>query len=536
MPPSRPSLRFSCYCHGATSGSRPCRVPPAPSVLTSMFMEYLRDNKQRSAKTKQSFIDYLTWIGFADPSANVVGMDDRLLAQPDVGNGVQLLAIPKKVVQGTLRVIVLLVDFPDRKGSLTQAHYEDLLFSKGVHPTGSMRDYYAEVSNGRVDVIGSVHGWLRMPRMYSSYVNGESGTGQDSYPNNCQALAEDAAKAAVVAGIAFPADLDKLQTNTVTAMLIVHAGRGAEKEQTKAAQDAEIWSHKWNALNPVVVGPDLSVATYLVVPQNCRLGVCAHELGHLAFQWQDFYDPNSNKDGVFWNGSGSWDLMASGSYNSNEASPAHPAVLHKAQHGWVAFREITRSEVGVRLKPTTAAGGRACRIRSPAFASSQYLILESRPQRGFDEFLPGEGLLVWRVDETKEMFAPATPGMTLIQADGRHELELANPIMQGDDSDPFPGSEDRRELKDTGSKASSSFPGVRSGIRLINIKFDPASGETTFDVIIDESVAGMPQTPTLTQKVLALKGISQPKPLISGAAEATAPARNSTSRRKPPSR
>ena len=513
VPTSQLSLLSRCHCNGGLSSPRPCRVPPAPSVLTSLYMEYLRANEQTSAKTKQSFIDYLVCIGFTDPSVSIVGMDDRVLAQPAVGQGVQFLAIPKKSVEGTLRVIVLLVDFADRPGGLSPAHYEDLLFSSGVHPTGSMRDYYAEVSNGKVDVVGTVHGWFRMPRTYSAYVNGESGMGLHSYPNNCQALAEDAAKAALAAGVVFSADLDNLQTNTVTAFFIVHSGRGAEKEQSKEAQDAEIWSHKWNAVNPVKVGSNLSVATYLIVPQNCRLGVCAHELGHLAFQWQDFYDPNSNQDGIFWNGTGNWDLMASGCYNFNEASPAHPAVLHKAQHGWVAYRDITQSEVAVRLKPTTAAGGRACRIYSNAYSDSQYLVLESRPLKGFDKHLPGEGLLVWRVDESKEMFAPATPGMTLVQADGRHELELPSPVMQGDDSDPFPGSEGKTELKDTGAKASSSFPGVRSGIRLLNISYDPASGETTFDVSIDDTAAGKVQSPESVQKALALQGHAQTKQL-----------------------
>jgi hypothetical protein len=29
-----------------------------------------------------------------------------------------------------------------------------------------MADFYAEVSNGKVDIVGSVHGWLRMPETY----------------------------------------------------------------------------------------------------------------------------------------------------------------------------------------------------------------------------------------------------------------------------------------------------------------------------------------------------------------------------------
>ena len=76
MPTSQLSLRARCHCQGGLSSPRPCRIPPAPSVLTSLYMEYQRENKQRSAKTKLSFIDYLAYIGFTDPSVSVVGMDD----------------------------------------------------------------------------------------------------------------------------------------------------------------------------------------------------------------------------------------------------------------------------------------------------------------------------------------------------------------------------------------------------------------------------------------------------------------------------
>jgi transposase len=34
------------------------------------------------------------------------------------------------------------------------------------------------------------------------------------------------------------------------------------------------------------------ICAYLTFPEDCKMGVCAHELGHLAFQWEDFYDPN----------------------------------------------------------------------------------------------------------------------------------------------------------------------------------------------------------------------------------------------------
>ena len=448
--------------------------------MSALYMQYLRDGKG------VTFAAFLKSIGFGDPSVDVNGMDDKVLAQPAAAGGLELIAVPRQSIEGELRIIVLLVDFPDRPGQRSVAHYEDLLFSKGVHPTGSLRDYYAEVSNGKVDIVGSVHGWLRMPRKYTSYLGTDSGMEPNDYPDNCQKLGEDAAAAALAKGVKFPPDLDKLGRQFVTALFIVHSGAGAESFPTVETQRQEIWSHKWNLVKPVKVAPGLSATTYLMVPQNCKLGVCAHELGHLAFQWQDFYDPNYNEDGKYWNGTGNWDLMASGSYNFGEAKPAHPAALHKLQHGWVQALEVSKS-TSVQLKPTTAAGGRVCKIVSPQFAKSQFLLLESRPQKGFDKFLPGEGLLVWRVDLSKEMYAPATPGMQLVQADGRSELEKNDPNYQGDDSDPFPGSEDVTRLEDI-NDPSTSFPGKRSGVTLRNIRFD-SKGVASFDVTIEAVTA-----------------------------------------------
>ena len=125
-------------------------------------MEYKRSRHYK----KKSFKDYLVSIDFVDPSIGMVGMDDSAQFVPAPG-GPKLLAIPSQPVVGKVNVMVLLVDFPDRSGVLARRHYEDLLFSQGTYPTGSLRDYYKEVSLGKVDVVGTVHGWLRMPRPYS---------------------------------------------------------------------------------------------------------------------------------------------------------------------------------------------------------------------------------------------------------------------------------------------------------------------------------------------------------------------------------
>jgi immune inhibitor A len=469
--------RWRCRCINQ-HGSEPCRVPPSPEVIAETFMEY----RNSGLFAKMKFKKYLEYIGFTDPAANVVGMDDASRFVRSAAGDPQLLAIPSQPVLGELRVMVLLVEFPDKRGAKPAQHYKDMLFSDKVFPTGSMRDYYKEVSGGKVDIVGDVNGWLMMPQPYAYYTNGESGTKWESYPHNAPRLAEDAVQAALSAGVEFDASLDKFGQGMITVLFIVHAGRGAEV-MPKALRKNEIWSHKWQLKTPAQLPSGLSATTYLAVPFDCKVGVCAHELGHLAFQWQDFYDPNYDEDGIEWDGTGIWDLMAGGSYNGDGARPAHPAALHKLQHGWITATKVTTSSSHT-IKPFTAAGGRVLKVSGSAHKEGQYLLLECRAKRGFDTDLPGHGLLVWRVDEAGEQFSPAAPGLTLIQADGKKDLEDPDGWNQGDEGDPFPGSENIVSLNDFGD-VSTSFDDKHSGISFKDIAVD-SDGVVTLQIVIDE--------------------------------------------------
>ena len=133
-------------------------VPPSPQVLTTLYMDYVRDGKPVGLTFRQ----YLHAISFTDPSIDVDGMDDGVVALPDVAGGPSLVTVPSKPIVGTLHVIVLLADFNDQPGTRSRTEFEDLLFSNSIFPMGSLRDYYAEVSCGKVTVVGSVSEWLRL--------------------------------------------------------------------------------------------------------------------------------------------------------------------------------------------------------------------------------------------------------------------------------------------------------------------------------------------------------------------------------------
>jgi len=119
----------------------------------------------------------------------------------------------------------------------------------------------------------------------------------------------------------------------------------------------------------------------------------------------------------------------------------------------------------IALSPVETTPNAILRLKSSRLRAQEYFFLENRQQivGGYDEWLPGNGLLIWHVDEAfwsiyggpnnnKECTtiphcqgACAGPGLhylvALEQADGLDHLEFA--ANWGDAGDPFPGSANR---------------------------------------------------------------------------------------------
>lgn len=113
-------------------------------------------------------------------------------------------------------------------------------------------------SGSGIDVQGKVFGWFRLPQPLSFYADGGSGMGE-AFPRN-------AVMAALQAGVDF-SSYDMLGENIVTALFVIHAGGGAEQTLSRG----DIWSHKWIVPDGVKVGDNLSVRTYLTVPEDCNM-------------------------------------------------------------------------------------------------------------------------------------------------------------------------------------------------------------------------------------------------------------------------
>jgi immune inhibitor A len=368
-------------------------------------------------------------------------------------------AADRSPLRGAVRVVVVLIDFPDRSFGEQPARFQDLFFSTGVVSTGSVTEYYRDVTGGLVEITGEVVGPLTMPQPLSWYANGNFGIGNPSGEPRANIMAQDAVKAADPVVNLKPYDNDG--DGYVDAFVIVHAGRGGEE----TGDSSDIWSHKW-VLPEEYDADGTKVYGYLTIPEDAKLGVSAHELGHLLFGFPDLYDTDYTSEGI-----GDWCLMAGGSWNGGGDTPAHPSAWCKVQQGWVQVENVTAD--GTVDLPDVKRSRTVHRMWTSGQPGSEYFLLENRQQDGYDAAIPGSGLLVWHVDEAQEGNTDENHYLVgLLQADGLRELELDT--SRGDGGDPYPGWQDNTQLTGSTNPSSQSHAGQDTGVVVADIS---ASGD-----------------------------------------------------------
>ncbi|EON65729.1 hypothetical protein W97_04968 [Coniosporium apollinis CBS 100218] len=352
--------------------------------------------------------------------------------------------------------------------------FQELFFSTNKMATGSVTEYFTEVSNGKVSLTGEVVGPFLMPRTSKQYANNNHGHGWAS--PNLQTLAADALGAANSQINFKPYDNDG--NGYVDAFIVVHAGPGGE--QTQNVDD--IWSAQWE-LPQVATVDDVKVLAFLTIPEDAKIGVSAHEIGHLVFGWPDLYDTDSSSAGV-----GKWCLMSGGSWGGmpQGVTPCHPSAWCKATQGWVDV--VRPTENGQITCADVKSSKKVHRLWKNGDASSQeYFLVENRQLGGFDNSLPGAGLLVWHIDDSVHNNTNEHhPKVSLVQADGLRQLQ--NKSSFGDNGDPFPGTADCRSFHSTSNPHSRSHAGDDTFVSITSI---PASSPTmTVDITVRPGASG----------------------------------------------
>ncbi len=388
---------------------------------------------------------------------------------------------------------VLCGQYSDATLEWDAADMQNQLF--GEWDTGSMRDYYNEISYGQFDLTGQVYGWYQVSGTFSYYERDNNHTGEfllELFQASDDSVDYGQFDNDGPDGIPNSGDDD----GYVDTIAIIHSGAGGE------AGGPGIWSHSWSyqyyGNGPFVTndasanGGSIRINDYIIQPavssgNMIEIGVFCHEFGH-ALGLPDLYDrdeePAETSEGV-----GNWCLMAGGSYGgdgSSSYSPAHMCAWCKEVMGWiepimieeneynklipavedtdVVYKLWTKGEVEPYVYSSAQGGG--------GNIGKEYFLIENRQQKGFDGTLEGSGILVWHVDNT--VFGQNDDEfhklVDLESADGLFDLDYGR--NRGDAGDIYPGTSNNRTFNRTSDPNSLDYDEAITKVAVSNIS-DP---------------------------------------------------------------
>jgi M6 family metalloprotease-like protein len=407
---------------------------------------------------------------------------------------------------GAQPMLVLLVDFTDRSPVDTTAGYwREKIFGN----ENSVAHYYKEVSYNKFDFSQAAEnhgipddgivGWLHMPYNHpnSGWMPGIAD----------QQLAKDAILAAdtYVDFAAFDGNDDDYISRDELRLVLVVAGYEAGYYQAGAPActpciRGTAWGLDGIVSPPVVDGK--TVASWsggggytqfgewhchsLDTPgHSATLGIMVHEIGH-DLDWPDLYDTDYSSKGV-----GYWSVMSygmwlyTGSYLGD--CPSHPDAWSKWYQGWLTPTEVSGLVEGASIPQVETSPMAYQLLDNPGgvdwdfydcSGTGEYFLVENRQRAGYDGGLPGCGLLIWHIDETRpyDNWANADETRKLVdleEADGRNDLD--HNANWGDNGDSYPGDSNNRTFNDASTPNSYLYIGTPSKVSVTNIS---DAGET----------------------------------------------------------
>ncbi len=405
-------------------------------------------------------------------------------AMPEPGNAGSTRA---QAAIAVWRVPVVLVSYSDSALITTAADFNGTLFdTTGSTATGSVYDFYQWASAGRLRVIPTVVATVTVPHTRHDYGADSHGVCRTCVGHNDAALVNDALQLCFrnVDWTRFNADHDSY----VDMLWVVHAGRGGEGTLdlndlwSVTSELATYWSNSYPFDVTQPGGPQLLVNRFSIVPELSlfaprklsEIGVYCHEFGH-ALGLPDLYD---TVDPLQTNiGPGNWSLMSSGAYGGDGISPqypSHPGAWCSVFLNWTTPVRPARDTV-VTLTPVSR-GGAVLDLSFEGEDRREHFLAECRRREGFDQRLPGEGAILYHVNDlvigqriqANQVISTLDPAMVLVEADGR--ADLVRGADHGSASDAFPGSLHRIMIgDDTAQPNTSTFLGAPTSTGLLDI-------------------------------------------------------------------
>ena len=351
------------------------------------------------------------------------------------------------------RGLVILVEFSDVSFCKSKQNFYDLLNQEGYShngATGSARDYFRDVSNGKYVPTFDVYGPYKLSRTMEYYGQNDY-QGLDLHPDQMVVDAVAMLAADTAARVNF-ANYDTDNDGNIDNIFIYYAGYG----ENERAPENTIWPHAWEVYSQNVTGVlsynGRRIKGYACTAelQNasgttmCGIGTFCHEFSHVL-GLPDFYvtDYSSSHKTP-----GNWDIMDSGSYLNEGNTPPSYSAHERFYLGWLT-PEILNTDGEYQL-PELQRSNKAYIITASGTSNLDggnpnpaiYYLLENRQKVGWDTYLPGHGMMLTRTMYDAEKWFNNIPndvfgelGYDIVEADGK-----APSNNTGKPGDLFPGS------------------------------------------------------------------------------------------------
>jgi len=386
----------------------------------------------------------------------------------------------------SVRNLVVLIQWQDHANrTLPSPQDIDILMNHdGPHPlcpTGSVRDVFLKNSKGALRLESHVTDWVVVNNTEAYFSHGVSGRSKRIW-----GAVEYALQYLDSNDIIDFNYFDQNEDGKIDLITFLHSGYGAEWGGTDGYgqfYEERIWSHKW-ALheNPFVSKSGVQVREYHISPSLWgrsgfgigRIGVIAHETGHFLGA-PDLYDIDGGGRGL-----GCFDFMAnSWGFDGSQYFPSYMSPWTKLLMGWAipylpspGINQIQAAHIQNATLPQLY-------VITEGFPAGEFLLIENRQRKEYDQIMPQSGLLIWHIDHgtsgvrafVESLKREGHPGqdnwpqngnhygVALAQADGHYHLERGLGI--GDSGDFFHAA-GVKELIPCQNPSSCQYPNTDS--------------------------------------------------------------------------
>lgn len=393
---------------------------------------------------------------------------------------------------GNVRFLVLLVEYSDIKfnSPTIRQDMDDMLNKEGYDKNGckgSVRDYYVRNSQGKFTPHFDVSEVITLPKESRYYTGGSRYTNVDELVVTACQLADDKIDFSQYCNV---------NEGEVDAVLIWYAGYG----QADTANTDYIWPHQSTVRSHNLELDGVRISSYCCFNELnggvhyqkkdgalAAMGTPIHEFGHVMGM-PDLYDPNYQVKAV----PGDWSIFCSGPYLGDGYVPPMCSGYERWMFNWLEYETIEDGK-HYDLEDLNKSG-RVLRIPvltgSGSSYKNEYFLIETRSRvNDWDTYLPGNGMLIWHLNYSRNAWDRNQVNSTLsntrcniIAADGSANYYLGN-YNQVSRNAAWPGELDYL-TPDTDITLNAQYPLAASptGTSYItNMKYDPETQTGSFD-------------------------------------------------------